>query len=442
MKRIYKLNNLELTPFLINRYGYKAATEIEVYYHYYISKIINTYLFYGGGNHNGYVPISSDKLDAILGTKTLINRFETNDRPRLLRVIREDLIELGVILYHHNLYTSNGVKCKVMTKITKEYLDNGWTQIPDSQIPFKLKFKQTEKQLENLENKKRKKYGVSYEEKKEFHHKIEECFKKLTFDHTGASNYLNSALQNRVTLKSKKNNLNRKMNILAHDSWKMAIDNFDSRYLTVDFKCGRIFTNAVNLPSELRQFIRTQNGHLMNQSWDVSNCQPLLLCLCIECEVISSLYPPKDYVRYKWLCESGIFYKTFIELMEKDGHTVNKELFKQEFFEHVLFGKYSEKKINKFRKTFAKHFPTISKYLEQIKKLERKNKNNNILAIKLQKFEAKIMIEGVATKLIKNGVIDFYTVHDGFYTTIASSKVVKQTIIDEFKKYGLEPDVK
>jgi len=442
MKRIYKLNNLNLTPFLINRYGHKLANEIEIYYHYYITKILNTYSYYGRGSNRGYVPISSEKLDAILGTKTLPKRFKSTNRPRLLRVIKEDLVNLGVIKYYHSFYTSYGVKTAVMTKITKEYYSGGWTQASQSEIPYKLKPKQTEKKLKKIEENKRKKHGSSYEEKKDFHHEIEASFNNLTFDKDGAKIYLNNAKNNRIPLKPKKGNLNRKMDKVTADTWKMSIDNFDCRYLTVDFKSGRIFTNGVNIARELRQFIRTQKDQSMNESWDVSNCQPLLLCLGVENEMNDTSSLPTDYILYKSLCENGLFYKTFIELLKKDGHTVNEDLFKEEFFEYALFGKYSTKRKNKFRKTFENHFPTVSNYLEEIKKEERIKNCTNILARKLQTYEAKIMIEGVATNLIRNGIVDFYTIHDGIYTTKKSSKFVKQAIIDEFKKYNLSPDIK
>ena len=118
-----------------------------------------------------------------------------------------------------------------------------------------------------------------------------------------------------------------------------------------------------------------------------------------------------------------------------DEFCVNEErsLFKVRFFRKVFYSKEGE---NEEREIFKKLFPSVANIISYYKKVNYKD-----LAIELQRVEADIMINSVVPRLAEKKIF-VLTIHDSILTTPDNVELVKEIIMNEFKKYNLHPTLK
>lgn len=163
----------------------------------------------------------------------------------------------------------------------------------------------------------------------------------------------------------------------------------DNYYITVDKKTERVFSNYTNIMKEFRDLIEIDGQ--TTAEVDIANSQPALL---------ATLYPYdcEERTRYIQLVKDGKFYETINNGMEKpfdDKKKVKTSIYSCVFFNHI--------KASDTYRSFAKNFPLLASYMGSF--------NPKELAIELQRREARIVIDGVVSRLRKMGV-KAITIHD------------------------------
>ena len=253
---------------------------------------------------------------------------------------------------------------------------------------------------------------------------IYECLEKTEIDYSAAKVLLNKMVSD-----------NEQFN-----SWNCSIDmiHYKDWFFVVDKTAGRVHNNITNLPRIFRPFLRYNNQNLIEI--DISNSQPLLFNILISryilrytdyCGIILPYVPQNSDLRfYKELTEQGRFYEY---IMEKLDITEDRSLFKVRLFSKVFYCKESD---NEERTSFRKLFPGVSDIISYYKKVNHKD-----LAIELQKIEADIMINSVVPRLAEKNIF-LLTIHDSILTTPGNADIVKEVILDEFKKSNLQPTLK
>jgi len=224
-------------------------------------------------------------------------------------------------------------------------------------------------------------------------------------------------------------------------------------YIKVNKTNFRLDSNVTNLPKELLKHITINGKHLIEI--DITNSQPFfssgLFNPTPEVEqimvqylgeqltmIIKSLHlsEKEDVILYCSLVEQGNFYKHMMERFRqnnipfKDRGDVKTQLF------IVFFGKSNADKYNQAARLFSTEFPHVAKLFNLIKA-----KNNNRLAILLQRIEAYVILEKVALRISEEmPQLPFLTKHDSIMPfklsviTSGSIKRVKNIITDTISK--------
>jgi hypothetical protein len=256
------------------------------------------------------------------------------------------------------------------------------------------------------------------------HKYIFSCLEQIEIDYEAAKDLLN------------KSNLE----FEQYNSWNCSIDmiHFKDWFFVVDKTAGRVHNNITNLSKNFRPFLKFNNQKLVEI--DISNSQPLLFNILISrylfrytnyCGIILPYVPQNSDLRfYKELTEQGKFYEY---LMEEFGIYENRSLFKVRFFSKVFYSKENE---NEEREHFKKLFPGVADIISYYKKVNYKD-----LAIQLQRIEADIMINLIVPRLANKNIF-ILTIHDSILTIPDNVELVKEIIMNEFKKYNLQPTLK
>ena len=109
--------------------------------------------------------------------------------------------------------------------------------------------------------------------------------------------------------------------------------------------------------------------------------------------------------------------------------------FKRLFFSQVFFGKI--KTTGRVRELFARDFPTVYKAINDVKQ-----KDYRQLAYLLQAHESKIMIDIICRKILNELPGTFIaTIHDSIMTTPDRADEVKEIMLREFQRFGLNPTI-
>lgn len=198
---------------------------------------------------------------------------------------------------------------------------------------------------------------------------------------------------------------------------------------------SRVYTNFSILHRNLRKYLRHEGKSMM--CVDVRNSQPLLAGMFIKDLLIKGSKPvPQEVDMYINRCELGLFYEDFMV-----DPTVDRKIFKQQFFKEVFFSRVSKRK-TKLKKLFIDKYPEIYDIICEIKGGLTENKNCRKyaqFAVGLQRFEANIIYDRINLPMLREGFGCF-----NIYDSIVShdSEVLeeaKRRIYIEFAKYGVTP---
>jgi hypothetical protein len=213
-----------------------------------------------------------------------------------------------------------------------------------------------------------------------------------------------------------------------------------TRPIDKDGKKSRVYNNLTNLPRDHRKYISFDGKPILMT--DISNSQILLTVPMIEkyYKVHSgkgALDMPTDIIKFREWAESGLFYENFSKLLHPGEMTPEqrKEM-KIYIFREIWFSAVRRINRNRIKPVFKKKFPEVFKIIKALK-----FKNYKSFARELQRFEASIMVDKVAKRLlVKHKVL---TLHDAIICTNAAILIEAETLINEaLSKFGLTPKFK
>jgi hypothetical protein len=266
---------------------------------------------------------------------------------------------------------------------------------------------------------------------------IHQNYSSFKYDYYGAMDYSYDYVE-----LDKEKDVNRVKAAMQHSSLKLLHNNYSP---SVSYKSNRHFSTYTNLKKQLRQFITLDGEQLWNV--DVKNSQPLLLVhyynLCQDVLVgsMDDLYVENVL--------SGEIYKFLVDNEYQDevteyGFDITRRKVKEQLLQYYFSpNNVVEHADYKLEPIFKKYFPNTDKFVTDVKSVHNSYKlGSSDLSIKLQGFEAEIMLEHVAPILLKNS-IKFIPIHDSFLVKECHTEFVKNTIIDEFQKItNLTPQIK
>ena len=421
MKKLYKLNGLDLDQMLLNAgMSERWIDRHKVKYEMFITKLLFKTIFNPGKK---YKRLSMEEMRSKLGKVRIDGQLKW-----LVYVIRDHLKSENVILS----YTSQLEKKTKGSffKFSDEILEEGWSK-SDTVINADL----TNRMDKVVE------YSGVYS-------KIQSVIMKIDLDFEAAKTFLDEALLLKMKIKSKKMKgvyVKRKMNKRIYSHWLMALevikygltnpDDEDFQFHVDLQKTGRVYHIIACLPKPLRKFLRINGKPFIEL--DIKNCQPLLFVPSLKswAKKNGCLDAP-DILLYQELCQKGKFYNHIKELIEKTGLEIKFDYqeFKQEFFGRIFFS--TEKKRYKWRMVFEEHFPNVSKCISSMKSSDYKK-----LSVTLQKQESDLIVLNVCKKLYGNGIKDIFPLHDAIYCTEDSLDEAIAQIFESFEEYGLVPSV-
>ena len=209
----------------------------------------------------------------------------------------------------------------------------------------------------------------------------------------------------------------------ARDFGRIEIDKIVKKriYIRVNKTNGRYDTNFTRLPGYLVPYLTINNSSLVEI--DIANSQPFFAACAFNptSEIAgiirkSSLYQKyspididtQDIKEYTKLVTSGRFYDFMMSKFDEARITYyDRADFKEKLF-LVYFGRVDTKYTSRAVRLFAKLFPTVSQFFNQVKADQ-----HNQLAILLQKFESYTMLKKVAPAIAsKYPDLPFITKHD------------------------------
>lgn len=427
------------------------------FFYYFVNLIYQIPLRYANIDcPDGYVPFSSKKL------KRKVNSYK-----RYLKYLMEQNI---LKPDNHYIVTE---KCKGY-RLTEEYAESE---------PIEVVIKASDKFEESIRNEHRPNPNAI--------HKYPYLYKwfneNLQIDERAAMAYIDRRKEEEISI-------NRREAFQNHSLRSLAIKSINEHdyWFTAKGRDKRLHTNLTSLKSELRNFI-TYNGEKL-VTVDISNSQPYLSIKLIDKYLKPSIieklkqkiqhifFPPsfqdlipphlqpstnllkpfimdydkivqnteyEDVAVFKKLVERGTFYKVFAELLKNqfgDNYfTELKKKFKKvnakgepvfiyyrpnikEIMFEVLYS--SNDYYSKEKKLFKEIFSTVDEVYRY-----HKRKENNRLAIKLQRMEASIVLDKVCKQISReNPAIPLLTIHDSITTTLEHKRVVWSALEDELRK--------
>lgn len=356
-------------------------TKKDFTWHYlYIFHYLKTYKMYNSKyKDEEFVPINVKKLRKIISYDLA---------PKLLK----NLVDSELLLSDFCYRVGDKSKCY---KINQEFPDDSWIleEIEDRALNKKLTelfFSEKIVLMNDFSS-----YG-----------KVTKNLEKLTIDKVESLNYVN---QN-ITEEFKKN------------SYKMAINMFETKFSTKDDLCNRLHNNLTNLPSTLRKFVTCEGKTLFQV--DIKCSQPTFLGLYL---LKKGLGDKEEILRYLELCKSGELYSQIIDSDKFD----NRKDLKQALFKNCFFNK-NYKKLNVVEIMFQKMFPTI---FEQIRKIKLEDFKN--LSVILQREESYFIFD-----TINYMDFDVFTIHDSIVSTEENILNVKNIMEANFLKiYDFYPNL-
>ncbi len=368
-------------------------------YYYVLSSITFRRIFNKSIKENDFVPMSS---------KILHNIINSRYKERI-----DELLDMGIIETDGKYFT--GEKSKGY-RFTQEYQRKKLKRvnITDSRIIYKVN------KFRSIKIKK----IVLLQHKYLFH-----CLQQIKIEYDHAMQFVDKNI-----VEDEKSSVYKMMIEFIKDidtHWYWSIDSNN-----------RVHTNISNFPRKLRKFLRWNNSVLVEI--DLANSQPFLFNLLIQ--DYTYLFPSyvttfsNEICFYKQITCEGKFYDY---LMEEFCINEDKSEFKKRFFAKIFYSSeefnhyyyYFDDDINE-RERFKFLFPNISEIISYYKRNDYKN-----LANKLQQIESEIMIGRIVAKLAEKKIF-VLSIHDSILTSANNAEPVRDIIMQEFKKYNLQPTLK
>jgi hypothetical protein len=221
----------------------------------------------------------------------------------------------------------------------------------------------------------------------------------------------------------------------SENAYKYAVQCFrDKHWLFAEDAQGRLYNNWSQMSRKLRRFASHRGRSLY--AADVSACQPCLLSLLYEedCD---------EKQRYVEIVKSNLFYPFLNDRLEVPydlSDEDRKGAFKQEVFHRIFYGS-NRAKPTPLSQVFADEFPILASLVRRAKRVRHRD-----LPVLLQKIEADVVINDVATELVKRHTSEDFcliTVHDCLVTTQEYLSDCEDCLRRAFRKrLGFEPTVK
>lgn len=203
---------------------------------------------------------------------------------------------------------------------------------------------------------------------------------------------------------------------------------------------SRVYTNLTSLSRNHRKYIQIDGKPMLMT--DISNSQilltvPLLHKYWAKHSGRGLINLPVDIIAFQKLAESGMFYEHIANSIgEIFNNSDERADFKKKIFAEIWFSRNS-KRLTKIKRVFKKEFPTVFNIIWKLKE-----EKHNLFAIKLQQFEASILVDKVWRKMYKLGKTVF-TLHDAIICNNTNDLELAEEIIrDELIKYRIEPKFK
>lgn len=203
---------------------------------------------------------------------------------------------------------------------------------------------------------------------------------------------------------------------------------------------SRVYSNLTSLARDQRKYIEI-NGRPMLMT-DISNSQilltvPLLHNYWSKKSGKGLINLPDDVNTFQKLAESGKFYEYIANCISLNfNNDTERSDFKKKIFEEIWFSKNSQR-LTAVKKAFKQEFPTVFSIIWKLKEAKY-----NEFAIKLQRFEASILVDKVWKKMYKLGKIVF-TLHDAIICDNEENLFLAEKLIEsELLKFGLVPKFK
>lgn len=174
---------------------------------------------------------------------------------------------------------------------------------------------------------------------------------------------------------------------------------------------GRFYNSTTNLSYTALPFSKLNNREIFEL--DIPNCQPTLLATLINNQ------------QYKKDCEEAIFYDRMADLLGKERNE-----FKLLSYKYIFFTNNQLNSGDIYDK-LEELYPGLIKEVNQLR-------DEINIAHEMQKIESKIMVDTI-------GSIDSLTSllrHDAIYVCQEDYEMVKELMISEFKKLGLNIKIK
>lgn len=208
-------------------------------------------------------------------------------------------------------------------------------------------------------------------------------------------------------------------------------------FCTRDTTGNRIHHNFAVLNKMLRPTCYLESGEAL-VNIDISNSQPLLLCLLMKQGIKGSL--PADVIAYIDLCETGKFYRALAAKLGVDISTEEAyDGFKKLMFRTIFYGRNEAAAKCPEWYLFTQEFPAVAAFITDYKR-----KDYKALSVALQRLEAEIVIDGVIGKIAQAYRPDQFfavTIHDSVTTTHDNAAYVLDLMHQEFTKRGVKANI-
>jgi hypothetical protein len=185
--------------------------------------------------------------------------------------------------------------------------------------------------------------------------------------------------------------------------------NYDNMWFKISDE-GRFYNSTTNLSYTTLPFIRLKRRKL--KEIDIANCQPLILSKLINSDL------------YRIDCENGVFYDNLANELGIGRPETKVLSYKFIFFSNRIL------KTGKIYNAMEKLYPGV---IGQINELRDKIE----ISKEMQKIESDIFVN-------KIGNLDFKMMlrHDAVFVYEEDYEIVKNYVIKEFNKIGLNPTIK
>ena len=203
-----------------------------------------------------------------------------------------------------------------------------------------------------------------------------------------------------------------------------------------DEKGHRLHTNFTNLSKYMRKHLYIKTGEAL-RNLDVSNSQPLFLCVLLMQHVKQMEQDMLDYIQH---CETGQLYeKMMVEMGHNPKDKQARDRMKKRLFKCVFYGQNASASTYKEWAVFSSMYKSVAEFITQAKKTDHRS-----LSHRMQKAEAALILDTVIKQIAEAyHPSDFFatTIHDSIVTTESNAPYVKELMTQAFAQVGLRVNI-